>query len=73
MDAGANAMKVRVENNFDPESDNWCFQVPSLGITGDADTREQAIEAIGFTLESANEASAPAESEVRYLRVTVER
>ena len=70
-------MKVRVEYTYDPESDNWCFQVPSLGIIGGADTREQAeeqaIEAIGFTLESANEATVPAESEVGYLSVTVQR
>src|SRR5207249_1561198 len=68
MDAGDDAMKVRVEYTYDPQSRNWCFQVPSLGIIGGADTREQAeeqaIEALGFTLESANEATAPAESEV---------
>ena len=73
MDAGDDAMKVRVEYTYDPESRNWCFQVPSLGIIGGADTREQAIEAIAFTLESANEATAPAESEVRYLCLTVQR
>jgi hypothetical protein len=77
MDAGENAMKVRVEYTYDPESRNWCFQVSSLGIIGGADTREQAeeqaIAAIAFTLESANEATAPAESEVRYLYLTVQR
>ena len=77
MDAGKDAMKVRVEYTYDPESRNWCFQVPSLGIIGGADTREQAeeqaIDAIAFTLESANEAPAPAESEVSYLCLTVQR
>ena len=37
-------MKVRVEYTYDPQSRNWCFQVPSLGIIGGADTREQAEE-----------------------------
>jgi hypothetical protein len=77
MDAGENAMKVRVEYTYDPESRNWCFQVSSLGIIGGADTREQAeeqaIEATTLTLESANEATAPAESEVNYLCLTVQR
>ncbi len=49
-------MKLRVEYMYDPESENWCFVVPSLGIIGGAQTREeaeqQAIDAITFTLES---------------------
>jgi hypothetical protein len=34
---------------------------------------EQAIEAIAFTLENANEATSPAESEVSYLCLTMQR
>ena len=49
-------MELRVEYLFDPESENWCFVVPSLGIIGGAQTREaaeqQVIHAITFTLES---------------------
>jgi predicted RNase H-like HicB family nuclease len=73
--------QIRVEYFYDPESRNWGFEVPSLGIIGGADTREeaeqQAIEAITFTLESdeeeEEEAPVPAEGEVGYLRVTVQR
>ena len=51
-------MEIRVEYLYDPESENWCFVVPSLGIIGGAQTREeadqQAVETITFTLESEN-------------------
>lgn len=67
---------VRVDYTYDPESRNWCFAVPSLGIVGGADTRQEAeqraIEAIAFTLESGNDADTPPESEVSYLHVTVQ-
>jgi hypothetical protein len=43
----------RIRYTYDPESKNWSFEVPSLGIVGGAETREeaerQAAEAIDFT------------------------
>ena len=35
-------MKLRVEYAYDPESHNWSFRVPSLGIVGGAESREDA-------------------------------
>jgi predicted RNase H-like HicB family nuclease len=68
---------IRVEFTYDPESNNWCFVVPSLGIVGGAETRDaaeqQVMEAITFTLESENDAEASADSDIRYLRVSVTR
>ncbi len=68
-------MELRVEYRFDPESRNWCFVIPSLGIVGGADTREEAesraIEAVAFTLESENDAAGSTDAEVDYLHVTV--
>jgi len=43
----------RIRYTYDPESKNWSFEVPSLGIVGGAETRaeaeHQAAEAIDFT------------------------
>jgi hypothetical protein len=64
------------EYSYDPESWNWCFVVPSLGIVGGARTRElaeeDAIRAITFTIESENESVPPTDGEVRYLQVTLQ-
>lgn len=42
-----------VRYTYDPESKNWCFEVPTLGIIGGAATRveaeQQAREAIAYT------------------------
>ena len=69
------ATKVRVEYAYDPESRNWSFRVPSLGIVGGADTREEAerqvIEAMAFTLEGDEDGLAPTQAEVRYLNVEI--
>lgn len=35
-------MQLLVEYIYDPESHNWCFRVPSLGIIGGTETREEA-------------------------------
>jgi hypothetical protein len=35
-------MRLRVEYAYDSESRNWSFRVPSLGIVGGADTRDDA-------------------------------
>jgi hypothetical protein len=70
-------MELRVEYRYDPESDNWSFVVPGLGIVGAADTRTEAetraIDAIAFTLEADRDDSSSSDAEVRYLHVTVER
>ncbi len=67
-------MKLRVEYAYDSESRNWSFRVPSLGIVGGADTRDEAerkvVEAVAFTLEGDDDASA-ADAEVRYLNVEI--
>jgi hypothetical protein len=48
-------MHLRVECIHDPGSRNWCFRVPSLGILGGADTRDEAeravLDAIAYALE----------------------
>jgi len=68
-------MKLRVEYRFDPESNNWSFTVPSLGIVGGADTREQAaaeaLAAIEFTLECENDAEPADDGEVEYVPVSI--
>ena len=70
-------MQLRVEYIYDPESRNWCFRVPSLGIVGGAETREEAqqaaIDAIAFTLEDESDSSSPTEGEVDYLEVAIQR
>jgi hypothetical protein len=68
-------MKLRVEYAYDPESRNWSFRVPSLGIVGGADSREEAenrvVDAVAFTLECEEDGSAVAQTEVRYLNVEI--
>ena len=55
------AMQLRVEYIYDPESRNWGFRVPSLGIIGGANTREEAEraadDAIAYALEGEGEAA----------------
>jgi hypothetical protein len=67
-------MRLRVEYAYDSESRNWSFRVPSLGIVGGADTRDEAerqvVEAVAFTLEGDDDASL-AETEIRYLNVEI--
>jgi hypothetical protein len=67
-------MRLRVEYVYDSESRNWSFRVPSLGIVGGADTRDDAerkvVEAVAFTLEGDDDASL-AEAEIRYLNVEI--
>lgn len=75
--------QLRVEYFYDPESLNWGFVVPGLHIVGGADTREEAereaIDAVAFALRYYGEDRPPAEvdgepieTEVTYLRVTVQ-
>jgi predicted RNase H-like HicB family nuclease len=70
-------MNLRVEYVYDPESKNWGFAVPTLGIVGSGETREEAelraIEAIEFTLWSDDQDPVPDGHEVGYLAVTIER
>jgi hypothetical protein len=67
-------MKLRVEYAYDSESRNWSFRVPSLGIVGGADTRDEAerkvVEGVAFTLEGDDDASL-ADAEIRYLNVEI--
>jgi hypothetical protein len=52
----------------------WSFRVPSLGIVGRTDTRDEAkpevVEAVAFTLAGDDDAAA-AEPEVQYLNVEI--
>lgn len=68
-------MKVRVEYIHEPDSDNWCFRVPSLGIIGGADTREQAedaaLEAIRFTLDDNDDTPPADDNEVQFFTMAV--
>ena len=70
-------MQLRVEYLYDPECRNWCFRVPSLGIIGGADTREEAeqavLDAVAFTLEDEPDTSSTKESEIEYLELTIKR
>ena len=70
-------MQVRIEYIYDPESRNWCFRVPSLGIIGGADTREEAeqgaIDAIAYALEGETDGAELGDGEVRYLELVVQR
>ncbi len=63
-------MKLRVEYAYDPESRNWSFRVPSLGIVGGAKSREEAekqvVDAVAFTLAGEEDGSAPVQAEVCY-------
>ena len=69
------SLRLRVEYGYDPESRNWSFRVPSLGIVGGAETREEAEQAafaaISYALEDDQETESPAEAEVRYLQLAV--
>jgi hypothetical protein len=64
-------MRLRIEVVRDPESENWSFRVPSLGIIGGANSREaaerEALDAVAFTLEAEEEAMEPQSGEVHYL------
>ena len=68
-------MKLRVEYAYDPESRNWSFRVPSLGIVGGADSRQEAekrvVDAVAFTLEGEEDGPAQAQTEVRHLNVEI--
>jgi hypothetical protein len=68
-------MKLRVEYAYDPESRNWSFRVPSLGIVGGAETREDAekkvVDAVAFTLEGEDEGAGTELTEVRYLNLEI--
>jgi hypothetical protein len=70
-------MQLRVEYVYNPESRNWCFRVPSLGVIGGADTREEAeraaLDAIAYALESDDAAGDADEAEVEYLQVAIRR
>ena len=59
-------MQLRVEYAYDPESPNWSFRVPSLGIVGGAETRDEAektaIGAVAFSLEGEEDGSTPAQT-----------
>ena len=70
-------MQLRVEYICDPESENWCFRVPSLGIVGGADTRDAAeqaaIDAVAFALEGEPNATDATEGEVDYLQLAIQR
>jgi len=70
--------EIRVEYTYDPEGHDWCFEVPTLGIIGGADTRDEAkdaaIAAIRFTLDDKANAMAANEdngSEVDYIPVVL--
>ena len=68
-------MRLRVEYAYDPESRNWSFRVPSLGIVGGAETREEAekrvVDAVAFTLEGEQDGTATDQTEVRYLNIEI--
>lgn len=71
-------MKLRVDYAYDPESRNWGFRVPSLGIIGSADTREEArqaaIAAIAFTLDGVDQDDPPdPDAELEYLELKLEQ
>ncbi len=70
--------EIRVEYTYDPESRDWCFEVPTLGIIGGADTRDEAksaaIAAIRFTLDDKANATVANDnngSEVEYIPVVL--
>jgi hypothetical protein len=67
-------MRLRVEYAYDSESHNWSFRVPTLGIVGGADARDEAerkvVEAVAFALEGDDDGSV-ADAEVRYLNVEI--
>jgi hypothetical protein len=67
--------RLRIEIARDPESNNWSYRVPSLGIVGGEDTRDAAeaaaLEAIAFSLEADSQAPIPLDGEVEYVRLEV--
>lgn len=75
-------LQLRVEYAYDPESRNWSFRVPSLGIVGGSDTREEAeraaVAAISYALEDDRETEGPQEAEgqahteIHYLQLAVQ-
>ena len=69
-------MELRVMYVHDEEAGGWGFRVPSLGIVGGAETREEAEEqaraAILFTLEDDDTDVLPGE-EADYFHVEIER
>jgi hypothetical protein len=70
-------MQLRIEYVYDPESRNWCFRVPSLGVIGGADTGEEAeraaLDALAYALEGDDEAGDADDAEVEYLQVAIRR
>ena len=70
-------MQLRVEYRYDPESHNWAFCVPALGIVGGAETRQEAeqavLDALAYALEGEIEATEPLDSEIQYLELAVQR
>ncbi len=70
-------MQLRVEYIYSPESRNWCFRAPSLGIIGGADTRGEAeravLNAIAYALEDEPDPSSPGEAEAGYLELAIKR
>ena len=70
-------MQLRVEYTYDPESCNWCYRVPSLGIIGGADTRDEAeravLNAVAFTLEYEPDLAITGEAEIEYLELAIKR
>jgi hypothetical protein len=66
-------LQLRTEYIYDPESRNWCFRVPSLGIIGGGETREEAeqavLAAIRFTLE--DDEPPAGDADVEYVRVAI--
>jgi len=70
-------MGLRVDYTCDPESPSWCFEVPTLGVMGAADTREgvttAARDAIRFTLDDEAMGKSRAANDVEYVVVTVNR
>jgi len=70
-------MQLRVEYSYDPESRNWAFRVPALGIVGGAETRQEAeqavLDALAYALEDEIEITEPLDSEIQYLELAVQR
>jgi len=68
-------MKLRVELVWDEDAKGWGFAVPSLGIVGGAETREdaerEAIKAIDFALEGVPQDFDDDVDEVAYFDVQV--
>lgn len=72
-------MELLVEYRFDPESRNWSFTIPSLGIVGGADScmeaETRAREAVAFTLESTgdgNDGEVASDAELAYVHVLID-